>query len=238
MRLLVFDLESEMIPYIYAGLPSLLGFPDSFAHASELPVNNKVVDIVAAPIDKAKLASSESLGKILGKLSMVQLDVLSLFVGRRIVSIQYLAQKTFMSAAEIHSNFLNVFDQYGLVSHLSRYSYTSTAWVNALPPYMVAIEAKLTKWQEALDQAVANKVFANISCVVLAKNGRDIPEKVLNRFSDEGIGLLTVDGYGKIEIAVRASQTVSSVTRDHSFQMVRLLRDIQRRDSKSKWHLA
>ena len=233
----LFLLESEMIPFIQAGLPSILGFPCSFAHANELPVNNRVVDIAAAPIDQQLLTCSDQVLKILGKLSMVQLDVLSLFVGQRKVSIQRLSKRTFLSPEKLHSDYLDVFDDYGLIERESRYSYVASNWVDVLPPYIVAIEAKLNRWQEALEQARSNKSFANISIVVLSKAQLNITSTLRHAYQNDGIGLLTVTDSGEIETIVLPRRSRVTVIRERDFQMIRILRDLQKKDSKRKWRL-
>jgi hypothetical protein len=57
--------------------------------------------------------------------------------------------------------YLGQFINYGLVAKRSRYSYASTGWRQALPACVVAIEAKLSKWHEVLQQAIDNQVFAD-----------------------------------------------------------------------------
>lgn len=233
----MFVLESEMIPLIRSGLPMILGNPISFAQANELPVNNRVIDIAAAPIDKGLLTSYEAMCKLLNKLSMVQLDVLSLFVGRRSVSIQYLSKQTFKSAMDLHNNFLEYFIEYGLVERTSRFTYEAANWVEALPPHIVAIEAKLNKWQEALEQAVSNKLFARTSLVILAKQNLAISRSMRDNYAKEGIGLLVVDNTGDIEEIVAPRTQRKPSNRDTNFQLVRILRDLYMGNSKSKWQL-
>lgn len=233
----MFALESEMIPIIHSRLPSLLGNPISFAQADELPVNSRIVDIVAAPINEVGLRTAETIGKMFSKLSMVELDFISLFAKGDSVSIHYLCNQTFMSASVIHHDFLDHFVRLGLVIQISRYNYKATNWVEALPPHLIAIEAKLSKWQEALEQAVSNKGFSSISFVALAKDNVVISRSIRNCYEVNGIGLLVVDYEGHIEEIVSPKPTVRPQSRDGHFQMVRMFRDLQKRDSKSKWRL-
>lgn len=226
-----------MIPFIEAGLPSILGFPCSFAHANELPVNNRVVDIVAAPVDKQRLSNADEVLKAIGRLSMVQLDVLSLFVGQRNVSIQNLAKRTFLSPEQLHKDYLDAFHELGLIKRDSRYTYKAADWVNALPPYIVAIEAKLNRWQEALEQAISNKSFASISIVALSKGALNITSTLVHTYRNKGIGLLMVTDNGMIETVVLPKCSKTSLARDRDFQLIRILRDLQKDDSKGKWRL-
>lgn len=232
----LFLLESEMISHIERKAPALLGFKGSYAYANELPVNNRVVDFALAPIDARQLTLSREEAKALCKLSMVQLDVLSLFVGRPKVTLQYLSRTTFMPAPLLVRDFITVFSQYSLITRTSRYSYSATDWIEALPPYIVAIEAKLNKWQEALGQAISNRSFANVSIVTLDKRDTDIPSSAKERFRAGGIGLLAFDDDGDIKTVVPVPKYNSS-TRDRSFQLVRLVRDLHKKDVRSKWRL-
>jgi len=64
-------------------------------------------------------------------------------------------------------------------------------WSKILPE-IVAIEAKVTDWQKAIDQANRNRIFAHRSLIALPKNvaERIKKEPILNKL---GLGLLSVD---------------------------------------------
>jgi hypothetical protein len=59
---------------------------------------------------------------------------------------------------------------------------------------VVAFEAKLTRWREALHQAYRNLCFANLSYVLLPKPTALAAVKYLREFDRRGVGLCYVDG--------------------------------------------
>jgi len=65
-----------------------------------------------------------------------------------------------------------------------------------------AFEAKLTKWQKALDQARRNSCYAHYSYVVLPKMNAKTAIKNRNKFRQHGVGLLTF-GNGKPKLEIR-----------------------------------
>ena len=57
---------------------------------------------------------------------------------------------------------------------------------------VIAIEAKLLKWRDALNQAYRNGCFAHKSFVLLPENVAKKAEKFLNEFSRRSVGLCSV----------------------------------------------
>lgn len=83
------------------------------------------------------------------------------------------------------------------------------AWRQILPEVM-AIEAKVSDWQSALQQAIRNRIFAHRSYVAL-------PEAVATRvsstptFARYGVGILAVGASGDVRVARDARQSRPSV---------------------------
>src|SRR5438477_13134735 len=59
---------------------------------------------------------------------------------------------------------------------------------------LVAFEAKLTRWRDALHQAYRNRCFANSSYVVLPKRTAEIAAPFEGEFRKRNVGLCYVDG--------------------------------------------
>lgn len=57
---------------------------------------------------------------------------------------------------------------------------------------VIAIEAKLTRWRDALQQAYRNTCFAHRSYVLLPTRAAKIAERHPNAFQRRGVGLCTV----------------------------------------------
>lgn len=79
-------------------------------------------------------------------------------------------------------------------------------------PYIVAVEAKLTKWQGALAQAYRNRQFADESWVVLDHRYHAAAAAQLERFQRSGVGLASVSVSGQLFIHQLAQPASPSST--------------------------
>jgi hypothetical protein len=68
---------------------------------------------------------------------------------------------------------------------------------------IIAIEAKLTKWKEALHQAYKNTIYAHMSYVLLPYEIAENASKYQHEFERRGIGLCTIKG-SKIVVIIPA----------------------------------
>ena len=59
---------------------------------------------------------------------------------------------------------------------------------------VIAFEAKLTAWRDALQQAYRNTCFAHASYVVLPKDTATLAGRCLAEFEKRGVGLCYIDG--------------------------------------------
>jgi hypothetical protein len=64
---------------------------------------------------------------------------------------------------------------------------------------VIAVEAKLTRWRDALQQAYRNTCFAHRSYVLLPTHAAKIAERHRNAFERRGVGLCSVAD-GKLSI--------------------------------------
>lgn len=225
-----------MIKPIAAGLQRLLGNPEVFAWANELPVNSRVVDVAAAKVNSRNLANVCYVGDALSRLTMSQLQVLGLIARVESLSIQSLAKLTFMDPSIIHHQYLDPFLELGLVRRKSLYKYSATGWQSALPSRIVAIEAKLVRWQEALTQAQTNLAFANLSFVAFSSDRAPISEGKVDHFKSAGVGILGIEPTGEVRVLLRA-KLFSAISADSWFQKMRVLRDVLREKDGTKWQL-
>ena len=85
-------------------------------------------------------------------------------------------------------------------------TYTLVKDASAKRVILVAIEMKLFRWREALDQAKSYLHFADQSFVVLDGNQVDASDKVESAFAAAGVGLLLQHGTA-LEMRVRAEFT-------------------------------
>jgi hypothetical protein len=97
----------------------------------------------------------------------------------------------------------------GIVINKSDNLFISKEWKNILPT-IIAVEAKVSKWQEAVNQANRNRIFAHHSFIAL-------PEKSAIRvqnhsvFHQFGIGILGVSEQGSVRLIRSAEHNTPKV---------------------------
>lgn len=230
-----FALEMEMIPIIKSQYETLLNkeVDSLIAVAEELPVNHRIVDLLFAPIHAdTNTLNNNNYKRSLKKLNTSQLDVLAIFMThQKGISIQRLSKILRMKPEKIKDSYLNRFLELELVQQISKYTYSSTGWSTVSPTYVVAIEAKLVKWQEALDQAVYNLNFADYSYVAMDQGVQFKPEMV-QKFMDANIGLMSVSANSTVTILFEPKKNKSYKYSDFRLQRLRLCRDLICQNSK------
>lgn len=82
---------------------------------------------------------------------------------------------------------------------------------------IVAIEAKLTKWRDALDQAVVYRRYADEAFVLLPAQNADPAMRARADFEDAGVGLLVVDGGRIVTLFDAIASTKHDWRRDYVY---------------------
>lgn len=234
---MAFALEIQMIPTIKAHINTLLNnlTLDTTAIAEELPVNHRIVDLAFATMQAdAKVLNNNEYKKAFNKLNMQQLDVLSIFLEQRRISIQKLSKHLRMKPTKIQDQYLKKFIELELIEKVSKYTYCSTEWASFTPLKIVAVEAKLTNWQEALGQAAYNLSFADFSYVAMDQRINSKPE-VVQKFIQLNVGLISVNDNEEINILHQPTKNINFKQKDFRLQRLRLCRDLICRNSK--WNL-
>ena len=98
---------------------------------------------------------------------MVEPRYLSFLIGSRNVSLQKMIDAFLLSSDELRKRFLDKFSDSGLIGRCSRYTYRATNWVMLEPENIVAVKAKLSKWNEVLMQAPDYRIFADYCYIAL-----------------------------------------------------------------------
>ena len=235
---MAFSLENEMIPIIKSQYNLLLNKSSlsPIAYAEELPVNYRIVDLVFAPMQTSiDVLNNIEYKKSLKKLNMSQLDVLSIFMTNpKGISIHHLNKILRLKPEKIHNDYLNWFLELKLIQRKSKYIYTSTEWASVYPQYVVAVEAKLTKWQEALEQAIYNLNFADYSYVAM-DHSMNFRQDIVDKFINANVGLLSVGENNKVTVIYKPKKNRSFRYSDFRLQRLRLCRDLICKNSK--WNL-
>ena len=84
--------------------------------------------------------------------------------------------------------------------------------VNGFHPYcdeVITVEAKISKWRKAGEQAIRHRQFSNRTYVALDKRYLHRALKFISSFESERIGILSVDaaGRGEVDLVLEAPFT-------------------------------
>lgn len=86
---------------------------------------------------------------------------------------------------------LKLYKEQGLIDEIDKNLYVRTADLDEKGFFLIAVEAKLSKWQQALTQAAFYKKFADYSFVALYK--KYVRNVDLKTFKQHKIGLISID---------------------------------------------
>lgn len=184
-----------MIPDLTASLPLLFKYNQNYyAHACEVFDGARVVDIVSADTQDPKELISDWMyfKKGLNKLSTSQLLALSVIRHEKKITVKKLGFRTWQSPNQVKENFIKPFLEYGLIRHCTRISYEPTEWSVWSPTSVITIEAKLSDWRNALNQAHDNKKRSDLSYVALPHDVVLKREALLSDAKKIGVGVIGV----------------------------------------------
>ena len=103
-----------------------------------------------------------------------------------------------------------------IIKHLERGNYVKycrenyLVKLNGFHPYsdeIITVEAKISKWRKAGEQAIRHQQFSNKSYVALDKRYLHRALKFISSFEDERIGILSVDENEQVELVLEAPFT-------------------------------
>lgn len=203
--------ERELIKTVLANLGSFVGQKQWTVACTELPVGTGYVDVVIGitnhsavrqpPVQEAPLTATEAL-------------VLSKLYKYRALSFANIAKRCMLSQFLLESALRNLL---GLKLVEAR-GYSTFVRSEASERFtgLIAIEGKLTRWEQALAQAYRNRLYCKKSYVVLdARHIRPALDN-LDRFRYCGVGLAVANAETEtVQIILRAS-TTKPVSRIHS----------------------
>ena len=102
-----------------------------------------------------------------------------------------IARKLLLSSGAIESQ-LEMYQEIGVIQKINNAYCMQDSWKNLISE-IVSVEAKVSNWKRAANQAIRNKLFSHYSYVAF-------PTKVANRvksksiFKDNGLGILGIEG--------------------------------------------
>jgi len=239
VRELSFRLEKEMLEPTLASLIKLLTdleYIDPDKHevmvASELSFNYRIIDIAVAVWHKNAKDSLDNgpYSSYLKKLNNKQLFYLSKFTEGKPKSIQYFKNKFFVDF-NTAKNELEKLEKYGLISKESKFTYKATPWVSELPQEIIAIELKLSDWNEALEQSKYNLDFADYSFAVLDSSRLPQRTNIEEIYEDNNVGLIYLSSDSEIVYA----NIPSSKSRNIQFDGVQKVKFLKDYSKNFKW---
>ena len=191
--------EAALLGSIMHLLPTLLTRCEHPAIvAREVKVSRSIADAVV-------VASKRPPRREMQPLSVAESVVLSSLRRHGPTRVDILERRCGVAARELRFGLLKHLEQRRLVSRQSGGRIVASArWLQNLQ--VIAIEAKLTKWRQALSQASAYRRYANQSFVVLPQPVAELAR--INRavFAAEGVGLIAVDGAARISVVLESAQ--------------------------------
>lgn len=195
-----FVLERHMLEPLLAALPSAAPtlYPSGARIAHEPTIGRIIPDVVLAD----PFPAQDVFARV--RLTFLHCHALAMAHGVNGVSCERMRSELHvpMSAARRVLNDLTRRD-FLVQSHGSYFVANSVMLSNAR---LVAIEIKMKRWREALNQALSYRAFADQAVVVLDGNQVKATGEVLNAFHTAGVGLILQ--YGSIISEVLPAPTV------------------------------
>ena len=184
------------IPGIY---PALSISRDHFRTAKELTVGKSIADIVLYKFSQASNWPA-------APLSAVESVVLSIVRLRNSVRLETIARHAYMSVDDVESVVKGRLSNWDLLRFNKRGTVLAMRdWVEQSE--LIAIEAKLTKWREALDQAIDYKNYSDRSFVLLPHFCVNAAIAHKNEFTKVGVGLLSYSP-NSVELIIDAKSSM------------------------------
>ncbi len=186
-----FSLESHLVDSLKRQLRKLLEntrYGDEFEFFSELPVGAIIPDLMVVRLPRGTRPMS---GR---KCQVPVLDgfVLSALLDAGPLSGDEIANRLFTRPKRIAPCLRRLESMDIVVSSEEEYALRPGTFLH--DAQIVAIEAKLTRWKEAIEQANAYLGFANQSYVALPEDIVEGVSGIVNKCEDAGVGLISVRG--------------------------------------------
>lgn len=219
-----YQLESEMIPALMTSLAPLLVKDAPYVVACEVPDGSRVVDVMYAVLPTTwRTSPEEDFAAKLGRLSIAQAVVLSLLWREQRMSLHRLSRLSFVSEDRLVAEYLGPMERADLVARDGR-SWCVTEWAQRRPPHLIAVEAKLRDWREAMSQAVDNRKRSDESYIALPRmDNRQRASTIRARATEFGIGVVEVDADGAATITTKARRVPARESHGKWGVAVRLL---------------
>lgn len=107
------------------------------------------------------------------------------------LSLDEIEKNVHYSKKYLKNAILKLYKEQGLIAEIDKDLYVRTAELDEKGFFLIAVEAKLSKWNQALTQAAFYKKFADYSIVALYK--KYLRNVDLKMFKQHKVGLISID---------------------------------------------
>jgi hypothetical protein len=154
-----------------------------FTH--ELSVGHSIADLVILHTRNTPLWPS-------APLTIAESAILSCLRLLKEADIDTIAESVFLRAAQVRTLLLGRLSAWKLARTKDKAVFrSSTCWVDRSE--VIAVEAKLTRWREALAQAAVYRRYADRVFVLLPAGSAELAAEHKDSFLTKGVGLLSYD---------------------------------------------
>ena len=204
-------------------------------YSYEFPIYYRMIDVVIATYCKEYNSFEECkyYERSIRKLSSKCFGILTLIGLKKKASISLIKKELLIERNKITTCLDKLCDA-GLIEKVSKYSFRVTDWNILIPKEFIAIELKLTKWQEALEQGIFNQRFAEYSFVVLDGEKVHTTERIEECYKEKNVGLIYLKSNGNIDIRVIPKKNKDIDKYINQFHKIKMLKDFVINDKKWK----
>ena len=196
-------------PFVLAALELC---PDRCRVAHELTIGPAIADMVILR-PRAERVWPEA------PLTVAESIILSTLRQLGTARVDALSRQVFMSVAEVRDVLDGRLTEWRLVRSKERGVVEArAAWVRDAE--VIAVEAKLTRWREALAQATVYREYADRAYVLLPESSASVAVKHAEVFREAGVGLLAYDAQGVSCMIASAKATIHSWHREYALSRV------------------
>ncbi|MGA7295860.1 MAG: helix-turn-helix domain-containing protein [Terriglobales bacterium] len=208
-----FRFERDMFASLSELLPEkIISTPDRWVHLREPTVGNVIPDLLFGEW-------SEELRPLKRNFTFIEARILALLEQRDELLESEISQLLHLSAPAAARAFKRIQGS-GLVlpTRDGKISLDAGCFTRAL--FLTAVELKLRRWREALDQAINYLKFADRAYVVLDGDQIARDEEMIKAFRTYGVGLLMLRTDGLSEVVSARAQSCISPQRIQAVQKI------------------
>lgn len=162
-------------------------FRKGYKVTREFEIGSGRADILLVQIDERSCLFKNKV-----TLNPTEILISSILYHKKPISIKTLKTRTGLDQKKLLANLTSLTEK-KLIEETSLNCYIKNESLTPYYKYLVSIEGKLSRWEEALTQAYRNRLFSNESYVLLDNKYIYNAYKNLNSFKQSNVGLISID---------------------------------------------